>query len=150
MYKKEKNHFYKYFAVSNEDKKLGLNLYGGGFSNIAKETAYPLKDHPKHHYFIFERGRRLSNYQFLYITEGRGLFESESSGVHQINAGDLFILFPDVWHRFAPHKNTGWTEYWIEINGNWINNYYHENFFSPERPVLKIGLDTILLDYCPN
>ena len=34
-----------------------------------------------------------------------------------VKAGSLLILFPRVWHRYAPDPGVGWTEHWIECQG---------------------------------
>lgn len=90
---------------------MGIYLQAAGHTEVRKRIEYPLTDHPIHHYFLWSQGRRLSEYQILYITNGKGVFESELSGKQYVNAGDLFILFPDIRYRFSPDWNTGWNEY---------------------------------------
>lgn len=141
-----KEHLYKYITVSDEDKKLGIYLLGAGHTEVCKEIEYPLTDHPVHHYFHWSQGRRLSEYQILFISSGKGIFESELSGKQDVKAGDLFILFPDVWHRFLPDKSTGWNEYWIEFNGNLIDYFRQENFLDVIKPVISVGLDGEIMD----
>ena len=143
MYKK---HFYKYLTISEEDRKWGVYLGGAGYTDVSRQIEYPLTDHPVHHYFHWSMGRRLSDYQIMYITKGEGIFESEKSGSQRVKAGDMFILFPDTWHRFCPDKNTGWSEYWIEFNGKLITHFREEGFLDPQTPVFTIGVDGALID----
>ncbi len=82
----EDKRFYKYISVGEEDKRWGIYLTGAGHIKIDKHTEYPLKDDPSHHYFHWSTGRRLSEYQILYITRGQGVFESEMTGLRKINA----------------------------------------------------------------
>lgn len=138
--------FYKYLTISEEDKRWGIHLTGTGHIKVDKNTQYPLVDDPSHHYFHWSIGRRLSEYQFLYITKGRGIFESELTGQKKINAGDLFILFPNIWHRFKPDKVTGWEEFWVEFNGDLIKNYRRNEFLDPKNPVVTVGLQEDIVE----
>jgi len=139
-------HFYKYITVSEEDKKLGIYLLGAGHTEVGKKVEYPLTNHPVHHYFHWSQGRRMSEYQILFITKGKGVFESELTGKQEVKAGDLFFLFPNVWHRFSPDKSTGWNEYWIEFNGELIDYFRKENYLDATRPVVHVGLDGEIMD----
>jgi AraC-like DNA-binding protein len=141
-----KKHLYKYLTVSEEDKKLGIYVLGSGHTEVSKKIEYPLTDHPAHHYFHWSQGRRMSEYQILYIINGKGRFESEVSGEQPVKAGDLFILFPDIWHRFCPDKITGWNEYWIEFNGELIDYFRREKFLDPKQPVISVGLEGEIMD----
>ena len=60
--------------------------------------------------FSYESGRILDEYHFVLITEGKGIFESKSAGIKNVNTGDGFLLFPGEWHRYKPIKQSGWTE----------------------------------------
>lgn len=141
-----KKHIYKYLTVSEEDKNLGIYILGAGLTKVSKESTYPLTDHPPHHYFHLSKGRRLLEYQILYITSGRGVFESELTGAQDIKAGDLFVLFPNIWHRFSPDKKTGWNEYWIEFNGKIIDYFKKEGFLDPKKPIVSCDLDCEIMD----
>jgi AraC-like DNA-binding protein len=132
--------FYKYIAVSEDDKRWGIYLTGAGNIKVDKHIEYPLVDDPSHHYFHWSIGRRLSEYQILYITRGQGVFESEVTGIRKIYAGDIFILFPNIWHRFKPDLATGWDEYWVEFDGDLISHFRGKEFLNPENPVITIGI----------
>ncbi len=139
-------HDYKYITVSDEEKRNGIFLLGAGHTEVSKEIEYPLIDHPVHHYFHWSQGRRLSEYQILFITSGKGVFESELSGKQEVKAGDLFILYPNIWHRFSPDKKTGWNEYWIEFNGELIDFFRRSNFLDEKKPVTSVGMDGEIVD----
>ncbi len=132
--------FYKYLPVGEDDKRWGIYLTGAGHISVDRDTEYPLVDDPSHHYFHWSVGRRLSDYQVLYITKGKGVFESETTGPRKINAGDVFILFPGIWHRFKPDNDSGWDEYWVEFNGDLIEHYRTKEFLNPENPVITTGI----------
>ena len=132
--------FYKYLTIGEEDKRWGMYLTGAGHILVDKQTEYPLVDDPSHHYFHWSVGRRLSDYQVLYITKGKGIFESEMTGSRKINAGDVFILFPGIWHRFKPDEDSGWDEFWVEFNGDLIKHYRSKEFLIPENPIIPVGI----------
>ena len=50
-----------------------------GYSKIAPYHDYPPLRHPVDHHFTWANGRVLQAYQIIYISEGRGVFESEST-----------------------------------------------------------------------
>ena len=80
-----------------------------GHQNVLAGSSYPPRRHPVDHYFTWENGRVLNAYQLVYITNGRGYFESEiSDRKFSIEGGSLLILFPGVWHRYSPDRKTGW------------------------------------------
>jgi AraC-like DNA-binding protein len=56
-----------------------------------------------------------------------------------VRAGDLILTPPGIWHRYAPNKDTGWTEYWLMINGMEIHRLVREGFISPNCAVLEIN-----------
>ncbi len=89
---------------------------------------------------MWEHGRTLPTYQFVYITRGAGVFESKPSGNQSVHAGDLIVLFPQVWHRYRPLADTGWDEYWLEFNGDYVRRLMTREEFTPECPLLHIGV----------
>lgn len=141
----ERQHFYKYINITDEDKRWGLFLRGTGTAEVSKIEEYPLHNHAVHHYFNYYKGRTIENYQLLYIVKGEGILETELTENQRIKAGDIFILFPGVWHRFRP-DNTGWDEFWIEINGSLIKHFQTEGYLNPYKPVFSVGVDKDLID----
>ena len=103
----------KYLIINEEDKKLGFNILHGGHNLIQPNEPYPMPEHPENYKFKWEKGRRLNEYQAIYIINGKGVFESESAGMRRINSGSIILLFPDEWHRYKPSISTGWNEYWF-------------------------------------
>jgi AraC-like DNA-binding protein len=123
------------------DQKWGLYINSVGNQVISENEAYPPQNHPTRYLFNTTNGRVLDEYQLLYITRGKGIFASESSGRHVLNEGDLFLLFPGEWHSYCPDPSTGWNEYWIGINGDIIDQWVEKGFFSKESPIFKVGLN---------
>jgi len=134
------NKYYKYLSIGEENKRWGIYITGAGNIMVNSNTQYPLIDDPSHHYFHYSIGRRLLEYQILYITKGEGIFDSELTGSRKIYAGDVFFLFPGIWHTFKPDQNTGWHEFWIEFSGEIIKYFRKNEFLNPYNPVITIGL----------
>lgn len=135
------NSIFNYLSVSEKDKDWGLYLTGGGTADVPPHTPYPPTKHPDAYMFHWKSGRILHEYQIIYITRGAGTFESESVGQKQISEGTVFILLPEMWHRYTPNTNTGWKEYWISFNGKQADKFLATGIFSKTKPVLDIGLN---------
>jgi len=55
-----------------------------------------------------------------------------------IETGSTFLLFPGVWHRYAPDSDTGWHEHWIGFDGETARCWQKQKFISPRQPVCKV------------
>jgi AraC-like DNA-binding protein len=117
-----------------------------GYSKIPPYHDYPPLRHPVDHHFTWANGRVLQAYQIIYISEGGGVFESEGiSRRRRVTAGDILLLFPGIWHRYAPDEKTGWSEHWIECNGACFDRARDTGQIAPDRPVLRAGFVPDLL-----
>lgn len=133
--------FFRYLANSSGDRRWGLYVPTAGYSWTPPHSpSYPLKKHPSAYHFDWEQGRILDEFQLIYIIRGDGWFESAAHGRMKIRAGDTFLLFPGVWHRYAPNPETGWDEYWIGFDGQVPRQLFKEMTFHPARPVFSPGL----------
>jgi len=137
---------FKYLIVNDMDQKFGLSVNTVGFQSIVPNSPYPLKDHPSGYFFNAQKGRVLREYQFVYITKGRGLFTSDSTPETQICKGRLMVLFPGQWHTYHPLIHTGWNEYYIGFEGEMIDNIVKNSFLSPEKQILEVGLNEELVN----
>lgn len=109
--------FHRYFPVSRRDKNWGLYATTAGEASIGSNTMYPPSGHPKGFAFDWQHGRILDGFALVYISSGRGRFESKPDFSARIEPGHAFLLFPGVWHRYAPDAETGWHEHWIGFDG---------------------------------
>jgi hypothetical protein len=73
-----------------------------GYSKIMPCRDYPPLHHPVDHHFTWANGRVLQAYQIIYISEGCGVFESEST-TKRLRVPEVFsCFFPEsgiVMHR---------------------------------------------------
>jgi AraC-like DNA-binding protein len=112
-----------------------------GCERVLPGSPYPPRRHPVDHHFTWENGRVLHAFQIVYVTEGKGYFESEISHRKQrVEGGSVLILFPGIWHRYSPDPQTGWVENWIECRGTSFDRAQAAKLLRPERSVLRVGL----------
>jgi AraC-like DNA-binding protein len=124
----------------------GCTATSVGFARVKPHTKYPPARHPADHHFEWAQGRVLQFYQIILISEGAGIFESEHTREPRIvDSGSVLILFPGVWHRYAPDSAVGWTEHWIECQGSIFDEAVGTGIVQPTQPILHTGLEPDLL-----
>lgn len=136
---------FKYLIVNDMDRKYGLWVNTVVFQSIQPNSPYPLRDHPSGYFFNTQKGRVLREYQFVYITKGRGVFASENTPEKPLCRGRLIVLFPGQWHTYHPYRQTGWNEYYIGFEGPVIDNLMKNGFLSKDNQVLEVGLNEELV-----
>ncbi|MDD4107301.1 MAG: AraC family transcriptional regulator [Prolixibacteraceae bacterium] len=136
---------FKYLLVNARDRLFGLTVNTVGFQPIAPHMLYPSTEHPKNYYFKPGKGRVLSEYQFVYISKGKGCFTSESTKKRSISKGEVILLFPGQWHTYCPLKETGWNEYYIGFEGIIIDQIVSHGFITLENQVLNVGVNEELV-----
>jgi AraC-like DNA-binding protein len=134
-----------YFPVSASHQRWGIYASGYGQARIASGSSYPASAHPEDHDFTWEKGRVLSQYQILFIKEGRGTFESQETGKKNLLAGTVVFLFPGVWHRYRPAPLTGWTELWLELQGSQMKQLHQQKILHPTQALYRPGLHPEIL-----
>ena len=137
--------FSHYLPVEKDALRWGLHVMDAGSTVIPPDSNYPLGRHPDEYLFSWDKGRTLQEYQLVYITRGRGHFETAETGRIKIDAGQVFFLHPGVWHRHRPIKAQGWDEYWIGFHGE-VAKRIMDDFFPPDKAVIRVGYDQELLD----
>ncbi len=134
-----------YFSYLPENRicaAWGCTVTALGRTCIQAGSSYPPQQHPDDRHFIWERGRIIDAFQIVQITHGRGIFESaRTQGPQTIKAGSLFLLFPSVWHRYAPDSGAGWTEHWVECRGHAFDNALAAGSLSPDHPIQAANRD---------
>ncbi|CAM4060657.1 transcriptional regulator, AraC family [Pedobacter westerhofensis] len=138
--------YFKYLPLSKEDESWGASVLNAGCTSIKATAAYPLKTHPAHHNFDWKTWRSLQEYQIIYITDGQGVFESESCKETVVRAGTIIILFPNEKHRYKPDNNTGWDEYWVGLKGPAIDSLLKFGYLRLDKPCIYVGFDDRIFD----
>ena len=140
--------FAKYLTATARDVRWGIYCTTVGFTKMPTAQSYPADPsaHPPKYLFQWEMGRIFDEFALVYITRGGGTFKTQGERTYPVTAGTLFMLFPDVWHWYAPDARTGWDEYWVGFKGEYPRSLVENGFFSPEDPVLDLGLHDSLLE----
>lgn len=86
------------------------------------------------------RNRVLGSYAAVWLTEGKGWFDSGPTGYREIPTGTLFWLFPTVVHSYSP-LNGPWSCKWFVFNGQTAEAFERQGFLSPANPFVQIGDD---------
>ena len=136
---KKQDSYVHYMTTASELDQRGIICTTVGCQTILPHQNYPpVGSHPEGYYFRKGYGRRLPEYQIVYIAEGQGFFQSEHIQRQIISKGTAILLFSNEWHEYAPFQETGWTEYWVGYKGKSADMLMQEMLLSPERPLVKI------------
>ena len=141
---KHRTAYSRYLPVEPDARDWGMHVMDCGFNEVPAGATYPVGKHPDGYMFTWEKGRILREYQLVYVSRGRGAFESESGGQARIEAGTVWMLFPGEWHRYRPLKRKGWDESWIGFDGSYARELV-TRFFPVTKPVLHVGHSEELL-----
>lgn len=109
--------FSRYLPVATAAEPWGVAVTGAGRFVAQAGEAYPSRLHPDDHYFEWTRGRVLGALQVVMIADGSGEFEAKGTGLMPLQAGQVMVLLPGMWHRYRPLPQSGWTEKWVELGG---------------------------------
>lgn len=137
---------FKYLIVNEKDRKFGLSVNTVGFQSIQPFTPYPLTDHPSGYFFNAQKGRILNEYQFVYITKGKGVINLDGEDELPISKGRMFVIFPGQWHTYHPLLETGWNEYYIGFEGPIIDKIVDNSFISKNNQILEVGFNEELVN----
>jgi AraC-like DNA-binding protein len=136
----------KYLIASPLEEQWRLYITTTGYTKIDINQNYPPNnDHPESHTFNWNSGRILDGYYLVFISKGSGLFESAVTLTRQVKQGDCFLLFPGVWHRYKPDKQSGWEEYWVGFKGAYADSLM-QNVFNANDPFITVGPNNNLLN----
>jgi AraC-like DNA-binding protein len=136
----------KYLIANKQDVLWGLIVNNVGSQSIEPGMPYPSANHPGRYLFSTKHGRKLNEYQLVYISGGKGYFMSAKQRRTEIQEGYMFLLFPGEWHNYAPDKERGWFESWIGFNGIDIDNKVSAGFFNKQQPIFNVGVNDYILN----
>lgn len=131
-------HNFKYLAHNIDDRNWGIYMTVFGSARVEPRSEYPPLGHPNGYHFNWQNGRVLQEYQINYITDGEGMLETRE-GKHAVREGSVILLKPDMWHRYRPDKNTGWTEHYVGFAGDVAERMIKSTVVLNESPVLHVG-----------
>jgi len=105
----------------------------------------PIKGESEKYLASWRRRKVFEDFQIVYISKGKGFYQSTESSLKPITAGETLTFFPGEWHRYQPDLEVGWTIHWIRFNGEYGNKLMCELFPSSRRPIIQIGHNEALL-----
>lgn len=142
--------FFEYLPIRDREVQWGLYVTGLGCCCAPPQSRYPQRTHPAPYQFTWQRGRVLPEYQLVYIVRGEGTFETPLTGVQKVQAGNVILTFPGVWHRYRPSVETGWDDYWFGLGGEEIDRLHRYDIVSERNPVLEIRCPTEVEAQCKS
>ncbi len=138
------NSDFKYIEDYLLDSNFGVVVNNVGFQQIAPCTLYPPRCHLKGYYFNSRFGRKLSEFQLIYITQGSGELQIEGEQ-YKIGKGDVFIVYPNQWHTYTPDYESGWNEYFIGFSGRMADIWIENSFLAYDKQLFNIGFNEDLV-----
>ncbi|MFZ5829980.1 MAG: helix-turn-helix domain-containing protein, partial [Planctomycetota bacterium] len=64
--------------------------------------------------------------------------ESRETGWREIVPGTMMVLFPDVWHRYRPERDCGWSESWISLGGELLFRWQARGLLRADRAIVRL------------
>lgn len=128
-------------AMEETGPNWGVNVHTVGYHVHPPYKPYPDPQHPSSHVFEWHKGRRLQEFQIVYVANGRGSYEGDGIGPIPVETGSIMLHFPGVWHRYKPDADTGWEEYWVGFDGHFAEYLMQQECFNPRNPLIGIGFN---------
>jgi AraC-like DNA-binding protein len=130
---------YSKYLISRQTKENEwITIENVGYTKIPPHTEYPPLQHPEAYALTWEKGRKLQEFQLVYITNGCGVLETKNTGITRVEPGTVFLLLPGVWHRYKPDENIGWNEYWVGFRGRYAEMLIDTLFIKNDLEVVKM------------
>src|SRR5690606_24414483 len=114
---------FHYPPVNAAALRGGCYLTSIGSLSYGRSQEYPIEGHPEEFTFDWNRGRSLSDFALVLITDGAGEWQGRQTDPARIESGDGLFLVPGQWHRYRPLKTVGWTEKWICLRGSAVHGF---------------------------
>jgi AraC-like DNA-binding protein len=130
--------YHTYLVKPPEAELWGVAVTGCGRQTCPAGSPYPPPGHPADHVFSWANGRVLGSCQVVFISEGAGTFDSRATGAVPVSAGSALVVFPGVWHRYAPDPARGWSEHWIELQGPTLEALLQKGALTAARAVIRV------------
>jgi AraC-like DNA-binding protein len=136
---------FAYLTHSIEDENWQMVCTDAGMGRMLPGVPYPTRreEHPAGFQTV-SIGRRINEYQMVYIAVGQGSLEMENQ-TYEVETGSVFLLFPDIGHAYRPDPATGWTEYWVGFTGPQVDALLATGIISPARPMFHPGYQASLV-----
>jgi AraC-like DNA-binding protein len=132
----------RYDYLAPKAPKWGLHLCGVGTRITPPHVPYQVYEDGAP--YQWEKGRILTDYSFVYLTQGSGTFQVRGSRRLPVKTGDVLLIHPGMWHNYSPSPETGWKEYWIMFNGRQAEKLVSQVVLPRRAPLIHYGEDNTL------
>jgi len=109
-----------------------------GWERVSPHQSYPRPGHPSYYAFKWEEGRVLGEFCLSLITSGQGELQTKQ-GRQTLRAGDALLYQPGEWHRHRPLKAIGWSNVWINFNGNLPHRWRRDGNFRLQKNLIQVA-----------
>jgi AraC-like DNA-binding protein len=120
----------------------GLYLCGAGTRLTPPHAPYQIYEDGAP--YQWKKGRTLTDYSFVYLTQGSGTFQVRGTRPLPVKAGDVLLIEPGMWHDYAPVLESGWKEYWVMFNGRQADELVSQVDLPRRAPLIHYGEDKSL------
>jgi AraC-like DNA-binding protein len=138
--KRPDSNFARYLNAPHEASAWGLTLRAGGNCTHQAGESYPPAGHPADHAFGWKHGRVLGAWQIVFIASGQGEFDDlgHEHSAQSVAANDILLIVPGQWHRYRPCADTGWQEYWVELDGTVLQQLTETGILQNRGGILRV------------
>ncbi|MBN2807018.1 MAG: AraC family transcriptional regulator [Prolixibacteraceae bacterium] len=136
---------FKYLTNNLCDTNWGFMITVAGSANVAPNSAYPPTPHPNGYDFNWQHGRILQEFQLNYITGGEGIMETRE-GTFRVKEGTVIVLHPNMWHRYKPLAETGWTEHYVGFMGSIAESLIGSTELLSKNKVIVLGFHEKIIE----
>lgn len=140
----EEAEFTCYFPVDSAAVGRGLYLTTTGSETIPPgATDYPRQKHPSMYGFTWNQGRVLPSVLLMECQAGGGVVEFVRGDSRVVQAGEVIVVPPNIWHRYRPLRETGWQARWVKLAGSAIAGYVAAGMLSNQAQVTRPVAPTV-------
>lgn len=133
------NALVKYFNFKREPT-CGSRCVDMGRIFSAPHSAYPpYPEKLPHVYKEVVVGRKLDELHLVYIDSGYGWYKNDAGDSFRITPGTALLLYPNIYHSYAPDPDKGWSEYWVGCNGSYPQWLVKEDAFKNKNSLTRVG-----------
>lgn len=134
------NALVKYFNYKREPS-CGSRCIDMGRVFSPPHTAYP--PYPEKLPVVYKEvitGRQLNELHLVYIDSGSGWYRNSAGDNFRVSAGTALLLYPNVYHSYAPDPEKGWSEFWVGCDGSYPQFLIAEDAFRRKNHPARVGL----------
>ena len=127
-------------ALPLNDRLFQEPLYvtHAGWEQVRPHQTYPRPGHPSCYGFKWDEGRVLGEFCLSLITSGQGELQTKQ-GRQPLRSGDAILYQPGEWHRHRPLPAIGWSNLWINFNGNLPHRWMKDGSFQLNKNLVQVG-----------